>query len=780
MRGHTEVHLAWNRWFWLVTAVLLVKTNISPAAGGGKWIVPEAIAKQRAVTAGKPATKPVGADPLENTWTCYRTSFDLDAVPAWATVRIAADTKYWLWVNGTLAVLDGGLKRGPTRTDGYVDVVDLGPWLKKGKNTIAILSWYFGKEGFSHISSGMPGLYVDSSMLPVHSGASWKAIVHPAFGKTGKPTPNYRLAESNVRFDAGKDITGWMNEGFDDSSWPAASEIGEATSAPWGKMIDRPIPLFKFSQLREYENGKSLPSEGGDQPITGMLPYDAQVTPYLKIDAPAGLTIGIQTDTYKTGDATVRAEYITREGVQEFETPAWMSGFKVLYKIPAGVKVLSLKYRESGYDCGLAGTFHCDDPFFDTIWKKAQRTLYVNMRDNYFDCPDRERAQWWGDIVNDLCEAFYGLEPQANLLVRKGFLELAAWQRPDGVLFAPIPTGNYDQELPPQMLATVGWYGAWTYYLHTGDDETIRRIYPAIKKYLAVWKLGQDGLVIHRPGEWDWEDWGTNIDAPLLDNAWFYLALKSAAGMAKVAGADGDVAGYESQMKSIHAQAYDKTFWKDSEYRSAGYKGDTDERGHAMAVLAGFVPSEHAEGVKAVLMKHRNCSPYMERYVYEAQFTLGDAAGAMQRMKDRYGKIVADWRSTLWEQFQDDGSSYNHGWSGGPLIVLSEYAAGIAPTSPGYDTYEIRPQMGTLKQISTKVGTIKGMLRLSIERDDKHVDMKLTSPPRAKGTVYLPVEGMEVGMVKLNGKVVATPAIEEGRVQFEVGPGAWELEAVAK
>src|SRR6185437_7939396 len=355
--------------------------------------------------------------------------------------------------------------------------------------------------------------------------------------------------------------------------------------------------------------------------------------------------------------------------------------------------------RESGYDTDLAGKFHCDDPFFDAIWKKAQRTLYVNMRDNYSDCPDRERAQWGGDIVNDVCEASYGLGKSSHLLARKGFLELAAWQRPDGVLFAPIPAGNWDKELPPQMLATVGWYGAWTYYLHSGDDDTIRRIYPAIRKYLAVWKLGPDGLVIHRAGDWDWEDWGSNIDPPLLDNAWFYLALKSAAGMAKVAGADGDVAGYESQMASIRA-AYDKTFWTGSEYRSAGYKGDTDERGNAMAVLAGLMPAEHAQAVKAVLMKHRNCSPYMERYIYEAQFTLGDAAGAMQRMKDRYGPIVADWRSTLWEQFKDDGSSYNHGWSGGPLIVLSEYAAGIAPTSPGFDTFEVRPEMGPLKQVS--------------------------------------------------------------------------------
>ena len=39
------------------------------------------------------------------------------------------------------------------------------------------------------------------------------------------------------------------------------------------------------------------------------------------------------------------------------------------------------------------------------MWEKSQRTLYITMRDTYMDCPDRERAQWWGDEVNESGEA---------------------------------------------------------------------------------------------------------------------------------------------------------------------------------------------------------------------------------------------------------------------------------------------------------------------------------------------------------------------------------------
>ena len=252
------------------------------------------------------------------------------------------------------------------------------------------------------------------------------------------------------------------------------------------------------------------------------------------------------------GEAQVRAEYITRAGVQEYESLGWMSGHEVHYTIPAGVKVLALKYRETGYDTEFDGSFTCDDPYFNSLWEKAHRTLYVNMRDTYFDCPDRERAQWWGDLVIDLGEAFYVLDRKSDLLAKKALIELVNWQKDDGALFSPSPAGNWDKELPTQMLASVGWYGAWLYYHNTGDLETIQYCYPHIRRYLDLWKLGTDGLVVHRAGGWDWEDWGENIDAPLLDNAWYVLAMKAAIAMAKITGNQADVAGY--QRRSIVSQ----------------------------------------------------------------------------------------------------------------------------------------------------------------------------------------------------------------------------------
>ena len=40
------------------------------------------------------------ADQNANQWTCFRTAIDLEKDPTSAIARIAADSKYWLWING--------------------------------------------------------------------------------------------------------------------------------------------------------------------------------------------------------------------------------------------------------------------------------------------------------------------------------------------------------------------------------------------------------------------------------------------------------------------------------------------------------------------------------------------------------------------------------------------------------------------------------------------------------------------------------------------------------
>ena len=132
-----------------------------------------------------------------NQWICYRKNINLTQTVAGARAKIAADSKYWLWINGKLVVFEGQLKRGPNPQDTYYDVVDLKPHLKQGENTIAVLLWYFGKHGFSHKSSGKPGLLFDAEIdgVKLLSDGTWKAAKHPAIVGNGKALQRIELVK---------------------------------------------------------------------------------------------------------------------------------------------------------------------------------------------------------------------------------------------------------------------------------------------------------------------------------------------------------------------------------------------------------------------------------------------------------------------------------------------------------------------------------------------------------------------------------------------------------
>src|SRR5258708_38471768 len=91
------------------------------------------------------------------------------------------------------------------------------------------------------------------------------------------------------------------------------------------------------------------------------------------------------------------------------------------------------------------------------------------------------------------------------------------------------------------------------------------------------------------------------------------------------------------------------------------------------------------------------------------------------------------------------GGSYNHGWAGGPLTLLSQYAAGIAPEGPAYKTFRILPQPGNLKEIHCVTPTVKGNITVDWERgDDGRLHLAGRVPPGSQATVGMP--GVESGL----------------------------------
>ena len=669
-----------------------------------------------------------------NSWLCFRKNVEIKDIPESLTAYISADTKYWLWINGKMVVFEGGLKRGPFPGDGYYDELDIAPYLRKGTNSIAALVWYFGRNGFSHLSSGIAAFIFEATApgIEILSDNSWEASVNHAYMSTDEPHPNIRLPESNIRYDARKEFTEWNLGGYP-KRIGGAMELGfEPGRPPLGRLYRRHIPLWKDYGLKTYEKQW----RNGDT-IFCALPYNAQITPYLKVEAPEGQTIHMSTDQEEVGKhktRSVRAEYVTKKGVQEYENYGWMNGHVVRYVIPKDVKVLDLKYRETGYDCEITGEFSCDDRMLNTFWKKAQRTLYVCAREVWMDCPDRERSLWIGDAANDLGEAYYMFSPSHKLLTDKCLHELINWQQKDGSFGAPVP-GNYGKELPMQVLAFVGWYGMYNHYMQSGDGSFIPLVYDRLHRYLhETWKLDEEGMPVYRKGDWDWPDAGENKDREAQLPGWYVLALKAESEFAKYLGKDADAAENE-KIISVIKDGYNRIYWTGEAYRHPDYQLETDDRANALAVLAGLADKDKYPALIKILSTQMYASCFMEKYIEEALFVMDANKEAIARMKKRLPETMTDDCSTLYEDF-DRSNSNNHAWTGGPAILFAEKICGVRCLEPGYQSFAIEPHMGSMKNACISFDTVKGRVSVSLKRrSSARAELRFTVPEGSRAIV---------------------------------------------
>ncbi len=681
----------------------------------------------------------------KNVWMCLNKKVTLDKIPKKLTAHISADSKYWLYINGETVVFEGNVKRGPQKNSGYYDSVDIAPYLREGENSICALVWYWDDEtSYSYCGSGQGGFLFEAvgEGVTLTSDSSWKVKRNSAYVNSELYPPNYRLPEYSIYFDAREDMSDWLREDYDVSTWENAVEYAVGGEGVYGKLYPRGIPFLKDYGLKAYENLADYENYTVNkllgEKITVDIPYNAQLTPYLKVVAPAGKKIRITTENTLIG--AVSTTYITKEGEQEFEALGWFNGEHITYKIPKGVTVVSLMYRETGYDSSFSGDFKCDDEFLNSLWQKSLRTLYVTMRDNFMDCPDRERAQWWGDVTSEMIMTMYSMDSNSYLLYQKGVEAMLSHTDETKVLQTVVPINGDYFELPVQQLA--GIVGFLTYYEYTGDKAFIEKVYGPSVDYLKLWEIGENNLVVHRSGSWDWPDWGSKADMTAIENAWYYYALSSVADMAELLGKDEDISFIRERMDSV-STGY-KTLWTKKGFMSGAVK-KPDDRANALAVLSGLAEKEQYNTVMKVLTSTKNSSPYMEYYVLEALCKIGEYEAVRDRIKARYEDMMCEDYSTLWEFWESWRGTMNHAWSGGPLVIMSKHFAGVTPVEAGYEKVKIDPQYALSDNMSCTVPSVKGLITLDYEKISEDYNVSLTLPKGMKAILYVP-EGASVSV----------------------------------
>jgi len=185
----------------------------------------------------------------------------------------------------------------------------------------------------------------------------------------------------------------------------------------------------------------------------------------------------------------------------------------------------------------------------------------------------------------------------------------------------------------------------------------------------------------------------------------------------------------------------------------------------------------------------------MEKYVGEALFQMRFAGDALSRTRERFKPMTDHEYTTLWEGWGIGRTGYgggtiNHAWSGGALTLLSQYAAGVAPTELAFKKYNVMPQMGSLKRIETIVPTPKGDIGLKLARTGKTFSMNLVSPGGTTALIGIPKQHAPKKTVTVNGtmllKLGVPTALKEGvgytgsskhYLLFTASPGQWSFAA---
>lgn len=612
-------------------------------------------------------------DSTPNNRASFFFSVELTELPRSAVIKLGCETKYWLFVNGRLAVYDGGLFRESLPGCGYYDEVDIASFLKPGKNEISVLVRYYGNGGRNNSVCALPGLILECDELSLYSGKDTLCRTENAYYTPKADKPSYLYGGDHTAYDA-------RIARF--SLCPTVSGAGKSTvlggygDKPWGKLLRRPIPLFRFTER--------IPCafEAASDKMTVTLPYAMQLSPYFKVRAHGGEVIDVRTDRYRVhggpGDTKNvynghRAEYVCREGEQEFEMLDWIFGEKLIFTVPSDVEVLELGYRESGYDTDEVATFECNDVNVNRLFEKCVRTLKACMRENYMDCPDRERGQWIGDVSVQAPQIVYLLDGNGLLLLKKAICDFINLRKGDR-LVGNVPGDNFS-ELPSQSLNAISEWGMIaTYYDATGDGDILALAFEPVVRYLMLFETDNDGVVLPRKGNWEWYDHLYNCDKPVLNICWYYSALKFASRMAAELG-DNRFDAFISERMTAIERVFEERYWNEGMqcYASSCF---ADDRANAMAVLSGLCPKEKYGQMRYLLTSVFNSTTYMENYVLIALCEMSFKKDAFKRMMSRYQPLIDNENSTLWEDFYHLGTK-NHAWSGAPATVLLRYFVGL-------------------------------------------------------------------------------------------------------
>ena len=173
-----------------------------------------------------------------NAFVCFRRDLSVTAAPEEAVLRIAADARYRLRVNGT-TVACGPLRFVPAHP--CEDRHDLRPWLRVGANAVTVEVWSPGSSTFQTMPEARGGFApagtVISSGRRDDLGTGWRARACAAWDVEA---PAFSFAQGPIEIcDTAALPEAWFLPGDAGAGW---SEPQAVAGGPWGAITPRGLP----------------------------------------------------------------------------------------------------------------------------------------------------------------------------------------------------------------------------------------------------------------------------------------------------------------------------------------------------------------------------------------------------------------------------------------------------------------------------------------------------------------------------------------------------------
>ncbi|MCH5177550.1 MAG: family 78 glycoside hydrolase catalytic domain [Prevotellaceae bacterium] len=206
-----------------------------------------------------------------------------------------------------------------------------------------------------------------------------------------------------------------------------------------------------------------------------------------------------------------------------------------------------------------AGTFSCSNPLFNQIHTLIDWAIRSNAQSILTDCPHREKLGWIEQAHLMQSSILYRYDYRT--FYAKILHDMETSQRPDGCI--PSITPEYTR-FADGFEDSPEWGSAfiivpWQYYQTYGDDQLIRRHYPAMKRYLDyLTSRAADGILAYGLG--DWYDIGPNppgyaqlTSTALTATAIYYHDIATMQQMAELLGERDDAQHYAHMAEAVRA-----------------------------------------------------------------------------------------------------------------------------------------------------------------------------------------------------------------------------------